>query len=174
MNNKSNAIALSAAAFVALVAIAGVSFYTYAAGSNTNTVGQGRQMGKNLTTEDRAVLDKEWQAKDAERQTLMLAVQTALKNKDYNAWVTAVKAIDEDAPILAKITEDNFSKLTEANGYMEKARTIMEELGVQGEGMMGMGKGRGFGPGRHGGNCSGDCTAHNPDNTPATNNTQAN
>jgi hypothetical protein len=66
----------------------------------------------------------------------------------YNAWVTAVKKIHgESAQILNQVTAANFTKYVEASGYMEqartyseKARTILDEIGVQG----GMGKGMGM------------------------------
>ncbi|MDD4900834.1 MAG: hypothetical protein PHS62_01820 [Patescibacteria group bacterium] len=49
-------------------------------------------------------------AQKAAMQTKTAAVKTALENSDYNAWVTAVKAINENAPELKKVTTGNFSE----------------------------------------------------------------
>ena len=152
MPNKSNLIAVSAAVFVALVAIGGITFYTLAASPSTTTATNtpsffGHMRGKNLTADQLAQL----QAKQTQLKTERDAVQAALTANDYNAWVTAVKAIDPSAPILSKINTGNFAKLVEANGDTQKAKAIYTELGIQGGGgMYGFGGcrgGRGLKPG---------------------------
>lgn len=85
----------------------------------------------------------EMEAKMAEQKTKMEAVETALTNGDYNAWILAQKAINENCPMLEKITADNFSKYVEANNLRKQADNIMKDLGI-GEGREGMGLG-GFG-----------------------------
>lgn len=72
------------------------------------------------------------EAKRTEMKTKADAVQAALSAGDYSAWVTAVKAIDEDAPELSKITADNFARYAEANRLRTQADSIFQELGVGG------------------------------------------
>lgn len=62
------------------------------------------------------------------------AVDLAIENNDYSAWVAAHK---ENAPVLEKINAENFSKLVEAHNLMksgdkESAKAIMDELGIEG------------------------------------------
>jgi len=71
-----------------------------------------------------------WRNHDSEQH---MAISTAMENNDYNAWVTAV---GENCPIVGKISEADFVKLTEAHklrksGDMEGAQAIMGELGVE-------------------------------------------
>lgn len=80
----------------------------------------------------------------------MDAVKTALDNKDYEAFKTAVKTTPNGANQLAKIdTQVKFDQLVQAQEYMkanepDKAKAIIDSLGIQlpgkGMGMMG-GKG---------------------------------
>ena len=139
-------IALSAAAFVALIAIAGVSYYALAeeATANTTSTATGTPgffhhgMGRgNLTPEQQTAMKAKFDA-----------VKAALDSNNYDAWL---KAVGTDSPMTQKINQNNFSKLSEANGYMEKAQALMTELGIQGKGMFGFGGGhRGFGMMRNG------------------------
>src|SRR4030042_378798 len=142
---KSNLIALSAAVFVALVSIAGWAYLTYAATTENSSNGTpffGRHMiNGNLTDEQKAELT----AKQEQFENQHASVRAALDANDYNAWVSAVKAIDADAPILTKITASNFNKLVEAHNDMTKARAIMAELGIERGGMFGAGIGCGGG-----------------------------
>lgn len=55
------------------------------------------------------------------------AAQAAVEASDYNAWVTAV---GEDAPILEKINESNFSRFVEAHNLRKQSSDIMTELGL--------------------------------------------
>lgn len=82
------------------------------------------------------------------------AIKTAINNKDYNAFITAIA----DTPMSEVIdTEAEFEKIKEAHnlretGDFEAAQSIMSELGLEGPhgGMMG-GEGRdGFGGPGHG------------------------
>lgn len=146
MNNNSNTIALSAAVLVTMIAIAGITYYTWAADNNANNTASGtpgffRHMNKNLTPEQKSALQSQWEVKNAQFKAKNDAIKAALDANDYNAWV---KAVGEGAPILEKINQDNFSKLVEANGYMEKAQAIMAELSIQGRGMFGFGGCHGF------------------------------
>lgn len=82
----------------------------------------------------------------AEIKTKIEAVKSALEAGDYNAWVAAQKAINEDCPMLDKITSDNFSKYVEANNLRKQADNIMKDLGINDMGrgdMDGLGLGNG-------------------------------
>lgn len=122
------------------------------AASNTAATGKnGRGHGpakeemvkpEDMTAEQKAAME----TKKAAMEAKFAAVKTALAASDYDAWVTAEKAVNENSPVLTKITADNFSKYVEANNLRAQAEAIMEDLGITG---MGMGH-DGFGPG-HGG-----------------------
>jgi hypothetical protein len=91
---------------------------------------------------------KERETASADRLTKMDAVKAALDAGNYNAWVTATKALNPNCPNLQKITADNFSKYVEANKLREQADSIFKELGVNGGGFGERGemkRGEGFG-----------------------------
>ncbi|MFA5108997.1 MAG: hypothetical protein WC458_00400 [Patescibacteria group bacterium] len=100
---------------------------------------------ENMTAEQKAAME----AKKTEGDVKMNAIKVALTAGDYNAWVTAEKALNANSPILSKISADNFDKYVEANNLRIKAETIMKELGVGGPGM-GNGSGLGMDHGRGG------------------------
>lgn len=74
----------------------------------------------------------------ADRLKRQQAVEAAITNGDYNAWVVAVGV---NNPMLTKITKDNFPKLVEAHNLRKQADSIMTELGIE----KGAGQGMGFG-----------------------------
>lgn len=131
---KSSIIISSAAALVALIAVSGFAFGSFAADGDTTTDDtaftrpclMGGLSGENR--EQFLASREEFRAEmDARRET----VQAALRAGDYDAWV---EAVGEDAPILEQINRDNFNRFVEARQYMEQGREIMEELGVEGRG----------------------------------------
>ena len=70
----------------------------------------------------------------------MAAVNAALTNGDYTAWVAAETALSPNAPILQKITAANFSSYSDAYKLRVQADTILKGLGLTGNmgwGMMG-------------------------------------
>lgn len=72
------------------------------------------------------------------------AIKAALNAGDYNAWVTAVKAVHPNSPLLSKITASNFSKYVEVYKLHLQIDALNKELGIgRGNGMM-FGEGRGF------------------------------
>lgn len=147
---KTNLIIPGTAALVALIAVAGMAAMSVSAASDSSSTatakGNGRHMGemRQLTDEEKATMETEREARRAEHEANMTAVNAAMASGDYNAWVTAV---GDDCPMLEKINADNFPQLVKAHGLMEEAKTIMEELGIEdGNGRLGgHGKG-GFGP----------------------------
>lgn len=73
---------------------------------------------------------------EAERE----AIQNAIEAGDYATWASLVAEQNPDAPILEKITADNFSQLREMQQLREQIRGIQDELGV---GQFGFGPGGG-------------------------------
>lgn len=122
----------SAAALVALVAVSGIAMSAMASDDTADTVQSSRPFfGKDLTDEERAQMEVNREARQAEMDAKQAAINSALENSDYQAWV---EAVGENCPMLDKINEGNFSRLVEANQYMGKAKAIFEELGVKGGG----------------------------------------
>jgi len=99
-----------------------------------------RVKSEEMTDAQKTAMD----AKKAEMDKKSEAVKAAIVASDYNAWVAAEKAINENSLLLSKITADNFSKYVEAYNLRVKADTIMKDLGVT---EMGMGLGLGYGLG---------------------------
>lgn len=109
--------------------------------SNKTKVATSAKARPTLTTEQKAAME----AKQAEMKVKFEAVQAAITAGDYQAWVTAQKALDENCPILSKITADNFSRYIESYKLRQQAEAIDKELGIERGGQFGE---MGFGPGR--------------------------
>ncbi len=138
---RSNIFISGAAALVALVAVVSIAISNVVADDTSEKAPCFRHFwGQNLTDEEKAELQAQMEAKRAEQQAKSEAIKAALEANDYQAWVAA---IGEDALILEKINESNFSKLVEAHEYMEQAKGIFTELGIE-RGKFGMGGIRGF------------------------------
>lgn len=154
---KLNNFTKSVIAFSVLSMLASGALVASAASDTaTSTAAEGKGCGRGpagtakIKPEDMTDAQKaEMEAKRTEMETKMTAVKAALSASDYTAWVAAEKAMNENSPLLTKITADNFSKYVEANNLRTQADAIMKELGVDGQGMgHGMGD---FGPGHKGG-----------------------
>ena len=154
-NLTKGAIAFSVLSIIAsgaLVASAATDTSTSTASTAVTRQGCGRGPAeKRIKPEDMTAAQKaEMEAKRTEMETKMTAVKNALAASDYNAWVTAEKAMNENSPILSKITADNFSKYVQAYNLRVQADAIMKDLGIDnpgmGQGMPGLGHG-GFGHG---------------------------
>jgi len=72
-------------------------------------MGQGNSKQNRFTDEQKTQLD------------------TAITNQDYTAWKSI---IGEDAKIVEKINETNFSRFSEMHGHIKKAKEIGKELGL--------------------------------------------
>ena len=176
---KSNIVITSAVTLAALTGAVGLGFSAYAqddTGAADNTFfGPGMNRWENLTDEEKAEMEArraEWEnltteeraalaeERQADREARREAMENALESGDYNTWVAAVKEnVGEDAPILEKITADNFAEFVEAGGYMQRGREMMDELGVKGQ-EFGMGRGgQGMRPG------GGECPFNNADDS---------
>jgi hypothetical protein len=81
-------------------------------------------------------------AMEAKMTTERAAIDAAIAAGDYEAWKAAVGNNPRGNQLTSVITETNFVKYAEMEGYMTKARAIATELGLEGKGM-GMGKGMG-------------------------------
>lgn len=64
-------------------------------------------------------------AQKADLQTKEAAIKAAIDANDYNAWVTAVTAVNPNSPLLKKITASNFATLV-AN--YKKRETAVSDL----------------------------------------------
>ena len=144
MNNLTKgAVAFSVLSIMASGALmASAASETAVVASNGKAGIRGLHLGNKVKpVELTDVQKKEMDAKRA-------AVEAALKASDYNAWVAAEKAINENCPLLAQINASNFAKFAEAMNLHTQADLILKDLGLEGQGMM-MGRGMGgFGPGR--------------------------
>ncbi len=96
----------------------------------------------NLTDEEKATMEAEREARQAEMEAKNTAIKEAINASDYNAWV---EAVGSDNPITQKITVDNFSKYIEAYNLQEQARTILTDLGLEDNLGMNFGGDRGHG-----------------------------
>ncbi|MFH0776473.1 MAG: hypothetical protein V1936_02570 [Patescibacteria group bacterium] len=72
--------------------------------------------------------------KHAEREAERTAIETAITNGDYATWKNLISAKNPNAPILSKITADNFAKLKDLQGLHKQAEAIEKELGIGGPG----------------------------------------
>lgn len=120
----------------ALGAVALLTGGIMAANAATGTVktnahfGFGRFRLANLSAAQKTALEARLQAWQAHRT----AVQTALKNNDYAAWVAAVGT---SSPLVAKITTANFAQYVQAfnleqqaDALRQQAAGILKNLGV--------------------------------------------
>lgn len=138
------------AALVALIAVTGIALTTMATDDTSETSEDTPCLrnfwGKDLTEEEKVEMKAQFAEKKAIFAEKHETVKVALEANNYDAWV---EAVGEDCPMLEKINQDNFPRLVEADGYMEQARGIFEELGIEGSkfgkgGMRGMHGFKGF------------------------------
>lgn len=91
-----------------------------------------------LTEEQREEFEANREKRMQEMEAKHTAINEALENSDYSAWL---QAVGEDCPMAEKITQDNFPKFVEAHKKIQEGQAIMEELGV---GRNGFGRGKRF------------------------------
>ena len=139
MNNKNKKyLVFGIIALTILVSAAGL---TTAAMASDTGAGTGKAFNKFFGQKgerSQALTD----AQKVEMQAKLDAVKAALTAGDYNAWVTAVKALNANSPLLEKINSSNFSRYVEANKLQGQADSILKDLGIEGCGL-GIGMGRG-------------------------------
>jgi hypothetical protein len=92
-------------------------------------------------------------------EELQKKIEAAIDSGDYATWKSLVTGLPNGTEMLEKITADNFAKFTEAHqlmkeaqAKMEEAKSIMEEIGLDGiqQGVpFGGGKGEGMGRMEH-------------------------
>ncbi len=141
MKIKKSQVALGLSALV-VISTVGIASATLAAGRNHNNNNSATSTAMRLEKGNRVELTE---AQKTEMEAKRTAEEAALKANDYNAWVTAVGS---DSPMLKKINATNFSKYVELYNLRQQEKTLMDELGLEGNGRgMGMGAGRGLGLG---------------------------
>ena len=130
MNQKT--LTISAAAMVALVAVSGVAFMSYAAtddDTSNTSFGDKIRQHMNLTDEEKAEREVEREEFKAERDMERVARQTAISSGDYATWLATVAT---DASIRDKVNADNFSRFGDVHALLEEGRDILEnELGIE-------------------------------------------
>ncbi|HRH21631.1 MAG TPA: hypothetical protein PLJ58_00350 [bacterium] len=103
----------------------------------------GRNKGSMMMGHKKMKFNKvEMEAKMAKMKEQHAAMDKALTENNYNAWVLAVKAMNPESPILAKINATNFSKLVEIHNLRKQLDVKMTELDIKE--VMGMMHGKGF------------------------------
>ena len=103
----------------------------------------GRNKGSMMMGHKKMKFNKvEMEAKMAKMKEQHAAMDKALTENNYNAWVLAVKAMNPESPILAKINVTNFSKLVEIHNLQKQLDAKMTELDIKE--VMGMMHSKGF------------------------------
>lgn len=148
MNKKFALLSLTALTALAVTggtALAATNLRTNQSADQAKVGKMNRQRPAELTEAQRA----EMVAKQTEMKAKFAPIEAAITAGDYNAWVTAQKALDENCPLLAKITKDNFNRYVESFKLRQQAEVIDKELGLEhGFGGRHGGVGLGFGQGR--------------------------
>ncbi len=153
---RKNILTASALSLASIALAAGFAFSAYAQDADTTTTenrvrGQRFQVNTEMTAEQKADFEAKRTEREEDREVKRATMQTAVNSGNYDTWVLAVKAqMGDDAPILDKITTDNFAQFVEAHKLMVQAQEKFEAIGLdQGMGMnAGVGMGRGHGQGR--------------------------
>lgn len=90
------------------------------------------------------------EAQKTEMDEKFAAVEAALAAGDYNAWVEAEKAINENCPFFEKVAATNFSQYAKAHNLRAQANSLLAEIGLEAPGGRGLGHGQGLGHGLRG------------------------
>ena len=128
--------------------------------SNVQKIKKSFGLNKNLKNKNKTVKTAaEIAAIKTAHQVKIEAVNAALASSNYDAWVTAIAALNKSAnsndnanTITQKITRENFPKLVEAYNLEKQLQAKLIELGINkgnGNGMIGFEMGVGFGGGRN-------------------------
>lgn len=154
---RKNILTVSALSLASIALVAGFAFSAYAQDAEAATAenrvrGQRFQVNMEMTAEQKADFEAKRVEREGEMEVKRAAMQSAVNSGNYDTWVLAVKAqMGDNAPILEKITADNFAQFVEAHQLMFQAQEKFKAIGLdQGMGMgmgqkMGHGQGRGFG-----------------------------
>ncbi|MFZ2455725.1 MAG: hypothetical protein WAX07_04555 [Candidatus Altiarchaeia archaeon] len=90
--------------------------------------------GNATGAEIRAAMEEKRTAMEAKMNEERALVEAALSSGDYDAWKTAVGKTPRGTQLTSLVTEENFAKYAEMEGYMVKARALATELGLEGNG----------------------------------------
>jgi hypothetical protein len=138
MKKKKLVVASTVLGLLALAVVAG-PYYANAAAVTSSAVGTakthliGRQ-GKNLTAAQLTALKQKMAATQAQRAAKQQAINLAITNNDYNAWLTAVGST---SPIARKINANNFSQYVTLYNLEQQVITQKKALGLDQLGEMG-------------------------------------
>lgn len=72
----------------------------------------------------------EMETRRAENEADREAIKNAIASGDFETWKNLVSAKNENAPILEKITADNFSQFQKIHELREEIRAIHDDLGI--------------------------------------------
>lgn len=152
MNKKFALLSLTALTALAVTggtALAATNFRANQSSDQAKIGKMNRQRPAELTEAQRAEIKAQMAVKQTEMKAKFAPIEEAITAGDYNAWVTAQKALDENCPLLAKITKDNFNRYVASFKLRQQAEVIDKELGLEhGFGGRHGGVGLGFGQGR--------------------------
>jgi hypothetical protein len=146
---KHNKIISLGAVAIALAAVIGIAASSFAATDTQTTPSAtvGQNQSQHMRRELTAAQKQEMKTKKQEMEAKRKAIETALANNDYQAWLTAVGSDSDKAKL---VTADKFPLLVQAyqleqegKAKLDQARQIREQLGLKGPEQ---GKGFGRGP----------------------------
>ena len=80
-------------------------------------------------------------AQQAKMNETQAKIDAAVQAGDYTAWKSLVQDTPRGQQLLEKVTHENFPRYSEMYDHLKKANVIAQELGLQGMGGPGMGKG---------------------------------
>lgn len=142
---------LISAAVLGLMTLAAAAPYYYVqaqakAGNQDGTGARfmGSRANQNLTAEETAAFQEKMAANEAQRASRQEAVNQAILNNDYNAWLAVVGSA---SPIAQKINAANFAQYITLHNlqqevFAQRKALGLDEIGHRGGGFGRMGSGR--------------------------------
>ncbi len=139
--------AITALAVTGGTALAATNFRANQSVGQAKAGKMNRQWPAELTEAQQVEMKAQVEARQNEMKAKMAPIAAAITAGDYEAWVTAQKALDENCPLLSKITKDNFKRYIESFKLRQQTEVIDKELGIDrgfgGRAGLGFGQGRG-------------------------------
>lgn len=89
-----------------------------------------------LTAEQKAAREAKIEARQEERSDRRAAIETAIANNNYNAWVIAVGA---NSHLAASISAPEFPRYVQAYNLEKQAQQILVDIGLKNEGSFHLG-----------------------------------
>lgn len=141
---KSSKLIILSAVLIAAIAVTGFAFYGFAQDQqqpqdqqmqqNQGMMGSCMNVDSSLSDQQKQDLQQKmsqcWQEMSAKQQQVDNAI-----GQGYDAWSNAVKQnFGDNAPILQKINQNNFSQYVQAHNLMNQAMQIYQDLGLSSKG----------------------------------------